>query len=65
MFYFLNCEEMKKYYYLVMLALYVVGAIGGIGYTLYIGEYVTAAGIAVLAFMALPTAVSYWESLND
>lgn len=56
---------MKKYYYLVMLALYVVGAIGGIGHTLYIGEYVTAVGIAVLAFMALPTAVSYWESLND
>ena len=56
---------MKKYYYLVMLALYVVGAIGGIGYTLYIGEYVTAVGIAVLAFMALPTAVNYWKFLND
>lgn len=56
---------MKKYYYLVMLALYVVGAIGGIGHTLYIGEYVTAAGIAVLTFIGLPTAVNYWKFLND
>ena len=55
---------MKKYFYFVMLFLYVLGTINGIGYSLWIGEYVTAAGVAVLAFMAWPTAVNYWKYLK-
>lgn len=57
-------ERMKKYFYLVMLFLYVIGTINGIGYSIYIGEYVTAIGVAVLAFMAWPTAVNYFKYLT-
>lgn len=56
---------MKNVFCLVMLFLFVIGTIGGIGYTIYIHEYVTAAGIAVLSFMAWPTAVKYWKELNN
>lgn len=56
---------MKKYIYFFLLFLYAMGAIGGIGHTIYIGEYVTAACIAVVAFMGFPTAVNYWKYLND
>ena len=51
---------MKKYIYFFLLFLYVIGTIAGIGNCIYIGEYVTAVGVAVLAFMAWPTAVNYW-----
>lgn len=54
----------KKIFYGVMLFLYVLGTINGIGYSLYIGEYVTAVGVAVLAFMAWPTAVNYFKYLT-
>lgn len=39
-----------------MLFLYLIGTINGIGYSLYIREYVTAISVAVLAVMAWPTA---------
>lgn len=55
---------MKKYFYFVMLFLYVIGTINGIGYSCYIGEYVTAIGVAVLTFMAWPTAVNYFKYLT-
>ena len=55
---------MKKYVCLVMLFLYVIGTINGIGYSLWIGEYVTAISVAVLAFMAWPTAVNYWQYIG-
>lgn len=54
----------KKIFYGVMLFLYVLGTINGIGYSIYIGEYVTAVGVAVLAFMAWPTAVNYFKYLT-
>lgn len=41
---------------LAMLFLYLIGTINGIGYSLYIHEYVTAISVAVLAVMAWPTA---------
>lgn len=55
---------MKKYLYFVMLFLYVVGSIGGIGHLLYIHEYVTAIGVAVLAIMAWPTAVNFYKYIT-
>lgn len=48
---------------MLMLMLYLLGTINGIGYSIYIGEYVTAIGVAVLAFMAWPTAVNYCKYL--
>ena len=54
----------KKIFYFIMLFLYVLGTINGIGYSIYIGEWVTAIGVAVLTFMAWPTAVNYWKFIN-
>lgn len=54
----------KKIFYFIMLCLYVMGTINGIGYSCYIGEYMTAIGVTVLAFMAWPTAVNYWKFIN-
>lgn len=60
----LNNMDMKKAFYFMMLLLYVLGTINGIGYSIYIGEYVTTIGVAVLAFMAWPTAVNYFKYLT-
>ena len=54
----------KKIFYFIMLFLYVLGTINGIGYSIYIGEWVTAIGVAVLAFMGWPTVVNYWKFIN-
>ena len=56
---------MKKAFYLMVLFLYVLGTINGIGYSCYIGEYVTAVGVAVLAFMAFPTACKFYDLLME
>ena len=48
-----------------MLALYALGAINGIAYSCYIGEYPTAIGVAVLAVMAFPKAKEYYKSLTE
>lgn len=53
----------KKLFYFLMLFLYVVGTINGIGYSIYINEWPTAIGVAVLAVMAFPTAKNYFEYL--
>jgi len=53
----------KNLFYFVMLALYVLGTINGIGYSLYIGEWMTAIGVAVPAVMAFPTAKNYFNYL--
>ena len=54
---------MNKAFYMLMLMLYLLGTINGIGYSCYIGEYMTAIGVTALAFMAWPTAVNYLKYL--
>lgn len=50
---------MKKIYYLIMLCLCVMGAIGGIGYSLYFGAYPIAIGVVALAYTAWPKFKEY------
>ena len=56
---------MKKYIYLVILFLYAMGVIGGIGYTLYCNEYVIAVAVAVLGAMAYPTAKELYKKIME
>ncbi len=56
---------MKQTISFILLALYVLGTINGIGYSCYIGEYVTAIGVAVLSFMAWPSAVNCWKVIQE
>ena len=55
----------KKIFSFIMLCLYVLGTINGIGYSLYIGEPVTAAGVAVLSYMAFFKAREYFNNLGE
>lgn len=57
----------KNLIYGLMLMLYLLGTINGIGYSIYIGEWPTAIGVAVLSVMAFPTAKKYYQHLfiND
>ena len=48
---------------MVLLFCYLIGTINGIGYSIYIHEYVTAICVAVLSFMAFPTAKNCWDEL--
>lgn len=56
---------MKKILYFLALFLYGVGAIGGIGYSLYSGAWIIAIAVAVLAVMAFPTAKKFYHLLAD
>lgn len=47
----------------LVLFLYLIGTINGIGYSIYISEWPTAIGVAVLAVMAFPTAKKIFHYL--
>lgn len=53
----------KNFIYMTLLGLYVLGTIGGIGYSIYYGEWITAIAIVVLAVMAFPKAKEYFDYL--
>lgn len=54
----------KQLFSFIMLALYVLGSINGIGYSLYIGEWPTAIGVAVLSYMAFFKAREYFKNIT-
>lgn len=53
----------KNLLYLAAMLLYVIGTINGICYSIYIGEWPTAIGVAVLTIMAFPTAKNMFYHL--
>jgi uncharacterized membrane protein len=57
-------KEMKKIGYFVMLCLWVLGVLGGIGWSLYSGGYVIAVGVAVTGWMAWPKVKEYFTKLT-
>jgi hypothetical protein len=56
---------MKKILCFIALFLYVMGAVGGIGYCLYSHAYLIAIAVAVLGVMAFPTAAAMFKFLKD
>jgi uncharacterized membrane protein len=56
---------MKKFAYLIILFAYVMGIIGGIGYTCYIHEWVIAIAVAVVGVMAFPAAKNIYKKMMD
>lgn len=57
--------KFKKLYYFFMLCLFLLGSIGGIGYTIYCDAYVITIGLIGLSYMALPTALNFWDILKS
>ena len=47
-------EKYKGFIYFALICLYILGAIGGIGYACYNHAYLIAVGVAVVAAMAFP-----------
>ena len=45
---------MKKIYYFIMICLYALGVLGGLGWTLQSGGYAIAIGEVAVAWMAWP-----------
>jgi len=54
-----------KYLYLIILFAYVVGIVGGIGYTCWLGEYVIGGAVAILGAMAAPTAWKLYQKITE
>ncbi len=54
----------KQFFSFIMIVLYVLGSINGVAYSIYIGEWPTAIGVAVLAYMAFFKAREYWTNLS-
>jgi len=52
---------MKKVYCFIMLCLYVLGTIWGIGYTIYYGAYPIAIGVGATAFLAFDKIKDYFN----
>lgn len=46
---------------MLILFAYLIGTVNGIGYSIYIGQWVTAICVLVLAVMAFPTAYNVWN----
>ena len=56
--------DKKKVLSFVLLFLWVMGIVGGIGCSIYCGAWPVVVGVAVLAFMGWPTAVNYFKYLT-
>ena len=56
---------MKKYFSFIMICLYVLGVIGGLGWALYSGGYLIAVGVCAVAYMAWDKVVEYYHNLTD
>ena len=59
-------KKFQKIFYFVMICLYVLGSIGGIGWVCYHGAagYPIGIGIAATVFMAWPKAKEYFTKLT-
>ena len=56
---------MRKIIYFVLMCLYILGAIGGVGYAMFNHAYLIAIGVVVVAAMALPQVVKYYKMLTE
>ena len=55
----------KEFLSLIILALYILGAVGGLGYAFYCEAYLIGIAVIALAVMALPTAKKHIDILMD
>ena len=60
-----NMQDLKNIIKLLGMAAYVIAAIGGFAYMVYMQKYIIAAAILVLAIMAWPTFRKMWPGKNS
>ena len=56
---------MKKFVSFLLMCLYIVGVIGGIGYTIYCGAYVISVGVLATGYLAWPKAKECFETVTS
>lgn len=52
-----------KIFSLILFFSYIMGAVGGVGYSIYCKAYVIAVAVVVLAAMAFPAFKKHWNNL--
>jgi len=57
----MNKTFWEKALCMLILFAYLIGTVNGIGHSIYIGEWLTAVCVLVLAVMAFPTARYVWD----
>ena len=60
----MNKTFWKGAFCLLVLFAYLIGTVNGIGYSIYIGEWMTAVCVLVMAAMAFPTVRCFWDELR-
>lgn len=55
----------KKVLYFFVCLLWLLGLVGGVGYTIYYGQYPVAIGVAALGYMAFGKAKEYFDYLRS
>ena len=60
-----NQEKMKKIISFIMVCLYALGVIGGIGSAIYADAWPCAIGVVALAVMAWPQLKAYFNYLKE
>ena len=55
----------KQFLSFIGICAYVMGTIGGFGFSVYGGSWPVAIAVLILAVMAFPTAKQLWKNLND
>ena len=58
-------KDMKKAISFIKIVGYVLGAIGGVGWSLYNGSYAVAAGCVILAWLAWPELKKSIDNLTE
>lgn len=55
----------KKFFYFIMICLYVLGFVGGFGYLVFYGQYVIGVGILACGYMGLFKFQEYVKKLME
>lgn len=55
----------KQFLSFIGICAYVMGIIGGFGFSVYGGSWPVAIAVLILAVMAFPTAKQLWKNLNS
>lgn len=54
-------DKFKGMLYTFIIALYILGTIGGFGYALYCGAYLIGLAVLAVAVLAFPTVKKLWK----
>ena len=57
--------DLKKVLSFVLLFVWAMGIVGGIGYSIYVGAWLISVGVAVAAWLSWPKVTELFHNLTD